>query len=60
MSGMEAEGGVVALGLLAGGVVGGDVRDFVSHDAGEFGFFVAGGDQAGVDVEVAAGKGEKR
>ena len=50
--------GVVALGLLAGGVVGDDVGNLVGHDAGELGFLVAVGDEAGVDVEEAAGKSE--
>ena len=47
---------VVHLGHLAGGVVGADVGDLVGHDAGKFGFFVGGQDEAGVDVEESAGQ----
>jgi hypothetical protein len=36
----------------------GDVRDFVGHDAGEFGLFLGAEDQAAVDVEKASGEGE--
>ena len=48
---------VVHAGHLAGGVVGADVGGLVRHDAGELGLFVRGQDQAGVDVEEAAGQG---
>ncbi len=34
------------------------MRDFVGHDAGEFGLFLGAEDQAAVDVEEAAGEGE--
>ena len=48
---------VVHLGHLTGGVMGADVGGLVGHDAGEFGLFVGGHDEAGVDVEEAAGEG---
>ena len=47
---------VVHLCHLAGGVVGADVGDLVGHDAAEFGLFVSSEDEAGVDVEEAAGQ----
>ena len=34
-----------------------DVGGFMGHDAGKFGFFIGVEDQAGVDVEEAAGEG---
>ena len=37
--------------------MGADVGGLVGHDAGKFGLFVSGHDEAGVDVEEAAGKG---
>jgi hypothetical protein len=36
----------------------GDVRNFVGHDAGEFGLFLGAKDQAAVNIEKAAGEGE--
>src|SRR6202044_1017879 len=48
---------VVHSGHLTCGMVGADVGCLVGHNAGEFGLFVGGHDEAGVDVEEAAGKG---
>jgi len=48
----------VALGSLFGAVTGGNVRNFVGHDAGQLGFFLRAQDQAAVDVEKASGKRE--
>src|SRR5216683_2926485 len=47
---------VVHAGRLASGVVGADVGGLVGHDAGELRLLVGGHDEAGVDVEEAAGK----
>ncbi len=44
----------VLMGGLLGAVARADVGDFVSHHAGEFGFFVGVENQAAVDVEEAA------
>ena len=44
--------------LSASAVTRGDVRNFVSHNAGEFSFFGRAKDQAAVDIEKTAGKGE--
>src|SRR5258708_32722480 len=50
--------GNVGAGLAAGGVTGGDVGDFVGHDAGQFRFFVGGQNQAGIYIEEPAGQRE--
>ncbi len=47
---------VVHAGHLAGGVVSADVSDLVGHDARDFGFFIGGHDEAGVDIKEAAGE----
>ena len=52
----HADLGVVGAGHLAGRVVGADVGGLVGHDAGQLGFLVGGQDEAGVDVEEAAGQ----
>ena len=54
----RAELRVVEAGHLADGMVGADVGGLVSHDAGQFRLFVGVQDEAGVDVEEAAGKGK--
>ncbi len=41
----------LALGGVLGAVARGDVRNFVGHHAGEFGFFLRAEDQAAVDIE---------
>jgi len=53
----QGDGGIVdelPLGLLLGAVAGGDVGDFVGHDAGEFGFGIGFQDQTGVAEEESA------
>jgi N-acyl-D-amino-acid deacylase len=45
-------------GALAGGVAGGNVGNFVSQDPGQLGFRAQVGQQAAVDVDVAAGGGK--
>src|ERR1035437_1175792 len=57
----QGDGGIVddlPLGLLPGAVPGGDVGNLVGHDAGEFGFRFGLEDEARVDEEESAGKGE--
>ena len=49
---------VVQAGHLADGMVGADVGGLMSHDAGQFRLFVGVEDEAGVDVEEAAGQGQ--
>ncbi len=39
-------------------MAGGDVGDFVGHNAGELGFFLGAQDQAAIDIEKPAGKSE--
>nr|QST87845.1 hypothetical protein [uncultured organism] len=47
-----------ALGGVLGAVAGGDVRDFVGHNAGEFRLFLGAENQAAIDVEKAARESE--
>ena len=59
ISGMVAMLTISPLGGLLGAVAGGDVRDFMRHDAGQFGFGFGLQHQPGVHEEEAAGQGER-